>query len=477
MYDVVIVGAGSAGIPCAIRAAERGLKVLVLEKDKKPGGTLHVTAGHLSAGGTKRQKEKGIDDSPQEHWLDVQRISRHTADEVVAKKAVELAPATIDWLQQCGYTFHEKAPLLIYGHETYDKPRTYFGAHDYFGGPIAQPGKAVLKTLLPLFEKLVLKGKIELLTQHSLKKINAAAGRVISLEASTDDSTKIFTATHYVLTTGGYAANASFFAAQHPGKNLISTAKETSLGDGIQLAIDIGAVFHNADKHISTLGGIETEPGSGRVNFWAAWARVSNGHDRKPREIYINEQGLRFMNECDLTVDERERLVLQQTNQRFFVMFDEKALYAGTPVVAQWDAEQFKKEATKEKCCWAANSIEALAEKIKVPKDNLRDTLHAYNYSVHSKRDETFRRTYLEHKVAEPPFYALLVYASSLISFGGIKVNGKLQVVHESGTAIENLYAAGEILGAGATSGNAFCSGMLLTPAISFGKWLGENLK
>jgi succinate dehydrogenase/fumarate reductase flavoprotein subunit len=71
----------------------------------------------------------------------------------------------------------------------------------------------------------------------------------------------------------------------------------------------------------------------------------------------------------------------------------------------------------------------------------------------------------------------LLVYAYSLISFGGIKVNDQLQVLCDDGTIIKNCYAAGEILGAAATSGNAFCGGMLLTPAISFGKWLGETLQ
>ena len=59
---------------------------------------------------------------------------------------------------------------------------------------------------------------------------------------------------------------------------------------------------------------------------------------------------------------------------------------------------------------------------------------------------------------------------------GGLKVNNQLQVVQQNNLPIENLFAAGEILGAAATSGHAFCGGMLLTPAISFGKWLGETL-
>ncbi len=473
-YDLIIIGAGSAGIPCAIRAAERGLKVLVIEKAAEIGGTLHITAGHMSAAGTNLQKQAGINDTAQQHWADIERISHKTADDVIAKKAVELAPSTIDWLEQLGYKFHEKAPLIIYGHEAYSKPRTYFGADDYFGGPIMQPGKAVLKTLLPVFNKFIELGHIELLLNHSLNKINKDNNRIKNIEVKHNNIVKIYAANNYVLASGGYASNKAFFEKHH-NMRLVSTANENSTGDGIKLATDVGAIFTNAEKHMSTLGGVELEPGSGRASFWQAWARVSNSHDRTPREIYINENGERFMNEHDLTVDERERMVLQQPNQRFYVVFDEASLLAGPAVVVQWNVEKFKEEAAKEKCCWQANTIKELAKKINVPIENLQTTITNYNGFVANKFGDQFNRTVLEYAVTSPPYYALLVYAYSLISFGGIKVNEQLQVQCNDGTTINNLYAAGEILGAGATSGNAFCGGMLLTPAISFGKWLGEN--
>jgi fumarate reductase flavoprotein subunit len=475
MYDIVIVGAGSAGIPCAIRAAQRGLRVLVLEKDSVVGGTLHITAGHLSAGGTQRQQQMGIQDSAAQHWQDVERISHGTADKIIAQKAVELAPGTVDWLQALGYRFHEKAPLIIYGHEAYSQPRTYFGADDYAGGPITQPGQAVLKTLLPVFEQLVAEGKITLLINHSLKKILTSGTQVTGIVAQHNGKEQVFTAKQYVLATGGYASNPAFFEQQHPGLRLISTARHTSTGDGIQVAMAQGAVFHHADKHISTLGGIELEPGSGRADFWQAWARVSNSHDRKPREIYVNQWGQRFMNEYDATVDERERKVLAQPGQQFYVLFDEAALQDGPCIVVQWDAERLKAEAERRQCCWAAPSIEALAEAIQIPADALQTTVTEYNQAVAEQHDG-LGRTLLTHPLLHPPFYALRVHAYCLISFGGLQVNEQLQVIHQSGYPFANLYAAGEILGAGTTSGHAFCGGMLLTPAISFGKWLGEML-
>jgi flavocytochrome c len=476
MYDIAIVGAGSAGMPCAIRAAQRGLKVLVLEKDSSAGGTLHITAGHLSAGGTRRQKTLGISDSTEQHWQDVQRISHNTADETIARKAVELAPGTVDWLEELGYRFHPKAPLIIYGHEAYNVPRTYFGEADYAGGPIVQPGKAVLRALLPVFEQLVADKKITLHTNHRLIQLHHEGNHITSIETEHNGNKYTFTAKSYVLATGGYASNKVFFEEQHPGLNLISTARHTSTGDGTQAAMAIGGVFYNTDKHIFTLGGVEAAPGSGRADFWQAWARVSNSHDRKPREIYVNQQGQRFMNEYDFTVDERERAVLQQPGHCFYALFDEAALQDGACIVVQWDAQQLRAEAATQKCCWSADSIKELADAINLPAENLSVTVNQYNEAVARQHSDAFGRTLLTHPLQHPPYYALKIHAYSLISFGGLQVNEQLQVMHQSGKPFANLYAAGEILGAGTTSGNAFCGGMLLTPALSFGKWLGETL-
>jgi succinate dehydrogenase/fumarate reductase flavoprotein subunit len=489
-HDIIIIGAGSAGMPCAIQAANRGLKVLVIEKDNQPGGTLHLTAGHLSAAGTKRQQQKGFEDSTESHFEDIIRISRNTMDAAIAKKAVALAPGTVDWLESNGYTFHDLTPLIIHGHEPYSVARTYFGKNDYAAKDITGSGKMVLKTLLPLWDKLVEEKKIEVWLNHSLVKLikddNSITAIIIKQLLTNDLLTFIVDEAKLVITTGGYAANPSFYTASikpfennpalHFPKRLLSTANTFSQGDGIKALMEAGGVFHGAEKHMSTLGGIELEPGSGRASFWDAWARVSNSHDRTPREIYINEDGRRFMNEQDLTVDERERMVLQQPGQRFYVLFDEASLQAGPCVVVQWDAATFKEEAQKEKCCWQADTIENLAKKIAVPAENLTATVNSFNHFVDAGVDEDFARTVLQYKLQQPPYYALLVYAYSLISFGGIKVNDNLQIVCEDGSVIENTYAAGEILGAAATSGNAFCGGMLLTPAISFGKWLGENL-
>ena len=88
-WDVAVVGGGTAGIPCAIFAAQRGLRVLVLEHAPQVGGTLHYSAGQMSAAGTRRQHEMGIVDSPARHFADIMRLSGNTADPVLVRLAVD----------------------------------------------------------------------------------------------------------------------------------------------------------------------------------------------------------------------------------------------------------------------------------------------------------------------------------------------------------------------------------------------------
>src|SRR5262245_23898621 len=90
-WDVIVVGAGNAGLPAAIFAAQRGAKVLLIEAAGQVGGTLFLSSGQMSAAGTKLQKSKGIEDTPQSHYDDVMRISKHTADPVILKLATEAA--------------------------------------------------------------------------------------------------------------------------------------------------------------------------------------------------------------------------------------------------------------------------------------------------------------------------------------------------------------------------------------------------
>jgi len=116
MYDILIIGAGTAGMACAITAAQHGAKVGVIEKSDHVGGALHWSGGHMSAAGNRWQRSKGIEDSIEKHYQDILRINNNSGNLDLIRLAVEEAPKTIDWLDDLGFEFAPECPRIIYGH-------------------------------------------------------------------------------------------------------------------------------------------------------------------------------------------------------------------------------------------------------------------------------------------------------------------------------------------------------------------------
>ena len=127
-WDAIVVGAGTVGLTLAIFAAQRGGRVLLLDVADVTGGSLHVSTGQMSAAGTALQRARGIIDTPQEHYDDLQRISRGTIDPVLARLAVFDAAPTFDWLVSRGFEPLPGHPVNGEAHEPYSKPRYYWGA-------------------------------------------------------------------------------------------------------------------------------------------------------------------------------------------------------------------------------------------------------------------------------------------------------------------------------------------------------------
>jgi fumarate reductase flavoprotein subunit len=106
----------------------------------------------------------------------------------------------------------------------------------------------------------------------------------------------------------------------------------------------------------------------------------------------------------------------------------------------------------------------------------LSETIKNYNLSIESKKDSEFGKFFLIRKIENPPFYGIKAMGITVLSPAGLAVDKELRVLNNGGKIIPNLYAGGEILGFGRTSGNAFVGGLSLTPALTFGKLLGERL-
>ncbi|MEU4568909.1 FAD-dependent oxidoreductase [Micromonospora sp. NPDC023956] len=464
--DLLVVGAGTAGLPVAIEAARAGLRVELVDAADDIGGTLRVSAGHMSAAGTRRQRQAGIDDDPDRHFADVMRIGHHEGDAALIRLAVDEAPGLVDWLDENGFPFAPGTPVVYHGHSPYSRPRTYWGvAH----------GQSIRETLRPLLDEQVAAGNVTLRLRSRAVELTTGGGAVTGAVVQTADGPRELRAGVTVLASGGYGANPGLFAALTPGNpRLVTNAVETSTGDAIEMASPLGAVVRFAELHTPRLGLLERRSDPGRVDLWSALANLAPA-ERPPREIWVNARGERFTAEDLDDVTCHERVVQEQPGAEFWIVFDEASIDAGAPLVPRWGAERLREEARRGDVAWVADDLPGLARRAGIDPDGLLHTVGAYHRAVDEGADPLGRRV-LDHRVTRPPYYAVRSVAALLCSFGGLDVDTGFRVRRDGGGVVPGLYALGEAIGMGATSGAAFCGGMAVTPALAFGRLLGRRL-
>ncbi len=466
-WDLVIVGAGTAGLPAAIAAARRNLNVLVVEKASQMGGTLWISGGQMSAAGTFAQSELGIEDRPEDHLSDILRISEGTADRELASLAVAHAADTVDWLMTNGLKLNDSSPTVGTGHEQYGKPRVY------------APENRGLSTL-NILRALVNEAKPSILYEAEAVELiisrNTVAGVVVRMR---DGLQRDILARNVLIASGGHNGNPRMFRDLHDVPLYRQPAVSANVGTGIELALQAGGYCRGGHNYLCDFGSIPASfewpsPEFGRSSH--------HPHRRPPWEIYVNVDGERFLREDEPSVHQREIGLLKQPMQRYWTIFDRKVLEESPPLVRSappslmmWSNRELTRLFGKRPAFERGESLEELARRIGVPAATLIETVRRYNEGQSSGED-WLGRQHMPVALKNPPFYAICHQGSTLLSFSGVAVNQKLQLIRKSGEAIRNVYAAGEVLGFGNVSGRAYCGGMGVTPALTFGRMLGQRL-
>ena len=470
-WDVIIAGAGTVGVPAAIFAARRGARVLVFEAAPEIGGTLHLSAGQMSAAGTKAQASLGIEDSPDLHFEDVMRISKGTADKELVRLAVDNAAATYDWLTDSGFEPLPEHPVLGLAHEPYSERRYYWGQDG---------GRTILATLRPQFEAEVAAGRV---TIHMATQVTGLVqndgGRVTGVIAHGPDGDTQYDGRNIVLATGGYASNPTLFKKLNGRPQYADASYEYTQGAGIELGTSAGGWLRGAENYVCSFGNIlEDDNFPSPVSCRAR----TMPQDRQPWEIYVNVRGERFVAEDNPSVDAREHALLKQPDLRFWIVFDEVIAQQAPPLIMiglshdarVWSPEEVAQAFETHPMFTRAASLDELAEKTGIDAAGFAASVAGYNAALSG--DDPLGRAHRPAPLTKAPYYAVRMQGTTITSTVGLAVDSDLRVIDKSGKPIAGLYAAGELLGSGQTMGSAAIGGMMVTPALTFGRILGERI-
>jgi fumarate reductase flavoprotein subunit len=459
---LIVVGAGNAGLPAAIEAADRGSHVILIERNDFLGGMLLWSSATTSAAGTRMQLAIGIgDDSPQRHFDDCIRIGRGRNDPALLRLAVENAAESVNWLEDIGVPFTEESPRFSPEHELYSIPRSYYPVQH---SPVTtggfRGGGVIAERFIREIDRRVEDGKIELYLKTRVTGLLLEDGAVKGVRTGSGE----LRGDAVLLTTGGYLANEALVHEYHPQYvRFITLCGPHAEGDAIPMVESAGGGLVNMDLLIPLLGFVEDPDSPG---FCRPATTLRAG--RPPAiagDIWVNVEGKRFIAEDQKSPDAQERAIMEQPGPVMWAVFDELMRIGFTHEINEFTRTKLSHIGA----VVSAPTIENLAAKIGVSPENLRATVEDYNRGFYSGNDSLGRQS-MPKTIDEGPFHAVRSQAATILSQGGVKVNDRLQVVRSDGSAIDGLFAAGEVIGAGQVMGDGFCSGMSVGAAITTGR-------
>jgi succinate dehydrogenase/fumarate reductase flavoprotein subunit len=495
--DVVIVGAGVAGLPAAITARELGASVIVIDANYDIGGRGMLSGGRVQlGGGTALQQKFNIKDSADQVFLDWVRHddaeSRYSDRDLVRVYADENVSA-FNFLIDNGVEFIEK-PITPPDASTVD--RIFVTKEWHIPAEVVAPhrnrnGSGLVRRLTESARK---KGA-QILLKHRMTKLireKATSGRVLGIEVKAGDRTiNIRASRGVIVATGGHTGNVNFrrmfdprlteeyqqacapyveqdasgeLAAMDVGASLWATAIQTS---------ESGAAITKT-RHIGCRWGYSSlvyEPDS--VMFPQAKATGLTVKDWQDI-IMVNQFGKRFWDEADGSY--------KFFNAAMAYNGDQKKLNGGGPIWAIFDTDGALREKWNVKppsvdpdgYFFVADTLAELAGRIKNPHQKqampgaaLAETVARYNSFVADGGDKDFKKKGPMHKIEKPPFYA--AWATPILhdTLTGLRTNTSTEVIDTRGEVIAGLYAAGEVQGGFAQHGLGRC--------IVFGRIAGRH--
>jgi tricarballylate dehydrogenase len=482
MYDVIVVGAGNAGMCAALAAAEGGATVLVLEKApaEQRGGNTYFTGGGF------RVPYDGLDDIRQlipdmgeaeassvdvgiypqaDFEADLMRMSGGRADHELVDVLVRESFPTMAWMREKGVRWG-----LMYGRQAFKRE----GKFRFWGGLVVEAvggGPGLSDAQFEAAERV----GVGVRYGTGLTGLVAEDGRVVGVVAESAKGSDEIRSRAIVLACGGFEANAEmrvrYLGPEWEKAKVRGTEHNT--GDGIRAALEAGAEASGDWGGCHAVAWDLNAPDVGNRRVGDLYQKHSY-----PLGITVNADGNRFIDEGadfrNYTYAKYGREILRQPHQAAFQLFDSK--------VAGMLRDEYRiREATKA----SAYDVGSLADELGVDREGLERTVREFNDSVREGEFDPSRLDGKGTKGIEPPKsnWALRLDAPPLLgyavtcgitfTYGGLRIDREARVLREDGSAIEGLFAAGELVG-GLFYGN-YAGGTGLMSGAVFGRIAGRS--
>lgn len=460
--DMVVVGGGGSGMAATIEGRMRGLKVILVEKMPYIGGAAAISGGQVVAQGSKLQKAFGsTKDSAESMMKDFLANGHNLNDKRMLSLYANNVGATIDWLhEKVGVTFipNDLPYLAEYSHRR---------ALEFQGGA---------KTMAQHLKKVISKDGAKVLYNTRVEKLlTDEKGNVIGVKATDKDGvTYTITSKATLLTTGGFGNNKEMLS--EPVKSALYYGPVSSTGDGHKMAMTLGARTQLMQYGKRYPNGIEVSPGIAKSTIYANVGAFDHSG------ILVDLNGKRFVNE---KASNRHILdpMMNTPNKQAYVFMDEdswKGFYKRLPEtgVSHEDADKYLANDGKLPPLFVkGNTIEEVAKKAGINAENLTKTVARYNTFVTAGKDSDFGRPvqYMKSSISSHgPYYLVEQKPRFATTMGGLVTNEKLNVIRKDGSAIGNLYAAGELVGG--TMGDDSPAGANVGWALTSGKFAADQI-
>jgi flavocytochrome c len=456
VIDVVVVGAGFAGLTAAIEAHNTGASVVVLEKMAAAGGNSIISDGGIAAPGTKLQKKYGINDTSEKMYDDMLKAGLGLNYPELVRVLVDNANDIFQWsIDYLGVEYLDRIDIFG-GHSV---PRCYT-AKNITGATII---KKQMKKITELGIEVRFRSYLKSLIQDSDGKI---CGLVVREDYDYKDSTKgrdryIKVEKGVILASGGFGSDVDFRSAQDPRltEKIGTTNKPFATSEVIKESVRVGAMPVQL-SHI-------------QLGPWASPDEKGYGVGPQFSEYIVFQYGIiidpvtgkRFVNE----LADRKTL-------------SDKLLSIGHPCIGIADSRAVKEAGwnidagIKRKVVRKFDTIEELSDFYGIAQENIIETINHFNENFIKGVDKDFGKPIIENAtpIVNSPYYAMRLWPKVHFTMGGLRIDEHARVIGIEGNVIQGLYAAGEVTGG--VHGASRLGSCAITECLVFGRIAGKNI-